>query len=95
MDESGWTNISPVVAFAVQKGLGIAIQITGGIISPHALLIVIQGNEERRFLNAVQRSLIHSWAEELFPGLRPRDSGKWSSKHLSIYSKNLTNLNLN
>lgn len=60
MDEFGWTNISPVVAFAVQKGLGIAIQIAGRIISPHALLIVIQGNEERRFLNAVQRPFIHS-----------------------------------
>lgn len=66
----------PVVTFPMKERFGVAVHISSRVISHHALLLIVQGDEEGSFFNAVQRSLVDPRAEELLPGLSPWNSRK-------------------
>lgn len=75
--------VSPVVTFAMEQRLGVAIQISCRVVSLHALLFIVQRDEECRLLDGVQRLLIEARSEELLPYLSPGDP--WSGDtHLII-----------
>lgn len=66
----------PVVAFAVEEALGVAVQGLDGVLWVVALLRVVQGHEEGWFLNGVQRELVLSAAEVGVASVGPRRPAK-------------------
>lgn len=66
----------PVVAFAVKEALGVAVQRLDRVLAVKALLRVVQGDEEGRFLNGVQRQLVLPAAEVGVASVGPRGSAK-------------------
>lgn len=68
--------VIPVVAFAVKEALGVAVQRLDGVLGVIALLRVIQGHEEGRFLNGVQGHLVLSAGEVGVASVGPRGSAK-------------------
>lgn len=53
----------PVVALPVKQRLGVTVQRSDGVVGIESLLCVIQGDEEGRLLNGVQRLLVLATAE--------------------------------
>lgn len=68
--------VIPVVAFAVKEALGVAVQRLDGVLGVIALLRVVQGHEEGRFLNGVQGHLVLSAGEVGVASVGPRGSAK-------------------
>lgn len=68
--------VIPVVAFAVKEALGIAVQRLDRVLGVKALLRVIQGHKEGRFLNGIQGHLVLSAAEVGVASVGPRRSAK-------------------
>lgn len=66
----------PIIAFPMEERLGVAVQVSSWVLSPHALLFIVQGYEEGCPLNGIQRSLVDARAEILLPHLRPRNPGR-------------------
>lgn len=63
--------LPPVVTLAVEEGFGIAVEVSGRVVPPHALLLVIQSDEEGSFLDAVQGAFVHATTEVLLPHTSP------------------------
>lgn len=62
----------PVVALSVQQRLGVTVQRRNGFVGIVALLRVIQGYEESRLLNGIQRLLVLTAAEVGVTSVGPR-----------------------
>lgn len=65
----------------MEQGLGVAVQVPSWVLSPHALLFIIQRYEESRPLDGIQGFLVHTGAEVLLPHLTPRNSVWGSNIH--------------
>lgn len=68
-------NNSPVVTFPVQQRFGVAIHAGLGVVSQHAVLVLLQRHEEGGLLNAVQGASVDSAAEVLRSRFGPGGSG--------------------
>lgn len=62
----------PVVALSVQQRLGVTVQRRNGVVGIVALLRVVQGYEESRLLNGIQRLLVLTAAEVGVTSVGPR-----------------------
>lgn len=66
---------SPVVTFSMQQRFGVAVHTGLGVVSHHAMLVLLQRHEESGFLNGVQGAFVDSAAEVLCSGFGPCSSG--------------------
>lgn len=57
----------------MQQGLGIAVQVSGRVVAPHALLLVVQGYKERRPVDRLQGTFVDTGAEVLLSHVGPRN----------------------
>lgn len=62
----------PVVALSVKQRLGVTVQGRNGVVGVVALLCVVQGHEEGRLLDGVQRLLVLTAAEVGVTSVGPR-----------------------
>lgn len=62
----------PVVALSVKQRLGVTVQRRNGVVGIVALLRVVQGNEESRLFNGIQRLLVLTAAEVGVTSVGPR-----------------------
>lgn len=81
----GASGTLPVVAFAVEEALGVAVQGLDRVVGVVALLRVVQGDDEGRLLDGVQRQLVLSAAEVGVASVGPRGSAKTSSDRWSSW----------
>lgn len=80
---SSWaTSLSaqPVIALSMEQGLGIAAQRVDWVFCIVALLCVVQGYKEGRFLYGIQGLLVLTAAEVSFTSLCPGSPAKWYKK---------------
>lgn len=64
----------------MEQRFGVAVQVARRVLSPHALLFVVQGYEEGCPLDGIQWALVDAGAEVLLPNVRPGDSGRMREK---------------
>lgn len=87
---SSWaTSLSaqPVIALSMEQGLGIAAQRVDWVFCIVALLCVVQGYKEGRFLYGIQGLLVLTAAEVSFTSLCPGSPAKWYKKENLICCK--------